>query len=385
MYVLILCDLSLVSQTEVVGLSYKLDTIFNIKKLKAGRRVESVLKGFSNDNLFWMIYKSDRKFTIECIDINLKTVKKFKVKNKLFNQLQLSSYSSLTVLSDSVFLCNNNRILGYEISNKKLFSDMHCKSIEYSFYKNGNIFLGRYYRHPSVSQIEPACIYKIDIRTLKIDSTILRTDYLEYSYYLPARFISFNSNSDIAYTFFGSYKVIILNKDLRIIDSIDVYKDDWVAPSDDLHKILENTKSDINLYFPLLDKECFEKISRIEFINWIDTNKIIIRWYKYDTALKFRIRYVDLLEKHNSKFKVISSNIETKYPILLDSLISKNGIPLFSENYYTFYSKDKIVQVRSDVDVNPNSYKTYREYLKARNEYAKDHDPNVSIWIFKTD
>jgi len=384
-YVLILYDSSLVSQSEVVGLSYKLDTVFNINNLKAGRRVEGVLKGYQNENLFWLIYKSDRKFTIECIDINRKTVKKFKVKNKVFNQLQLSSYSSLTIQSDTVFLCNNNRILGYKISNRKLFFDWKCKSIEYSFYKNGSIFLGRYYRHPSVSQIEPACLYKMDIRTLKIDSIKLKTDFLEYSYYLPARFISFNSNSDIAYTFFGSYKVMILNKNLMIIDSIDIYKDDWVSPSSDLHKILENPQSDINLYFPLLDKECFEKISRIELVNWIDTNRLLIRWYKYDTSLKFRIRFIDVLERRQSSFKIISSNIETKYPILLDSLISKNGIPLFSENYYTFYHNEKIVQVRSDVNVNPNNYKTYREYLKARNEYAKNHDPNVSIWIFKLD
>lgn len=159
-----------------------------------------------------------------------------------------------------------------------------------------------------------------------VDSLVLKTDFLEYTYYLPANFISFSKHY-IAYPLLGTYKVYILDNKLALVDSIQREMPDWVSPSTELHQSIQNNLKNINPYFTLLDEECFHHIHRIEYIDWLDSQTLLVRWYKYDSLLKHRLRYVDIWQKDSGLFHLLSSSPETTFPLNINGSIKEIGLP----------------------------------------------------------
>lgn len=375
--------LSFCQRTNSFSNDYKLDTIHYVSDLNAVKRVSSVIKMNLTENTINLLYKQNNNLILETIDLTSQIRKKRKLKNKLLNKININANSTFTFLKDTLIVASEDKLIGYILSKKSIIFQKPIKSIEYSKLINGVVLYGRYYNHNPITGIAPTCLYRYNVCTKKTDSVVLKTDFLEYSFYLPANFLTFNDKFT-AYPLFGSYKLYLLNHNLETIDSIQRELNDWISPSIELHNSISKNPMDLNLYFPLLDKESFEHIHRIEFIEWLDTNQLLVRWYKYDTLLKHRVRYIDIWTKElKSTFKLTSTKIETHYPLMIDSSLFEYGFPIMSENYYTQYKSNYIVQIKSELELNPNEFKTYREYLVKRKEYGIKKEPIISIWVFK--
>jgi hypothetical protein len=362
---------------------FELDTILYIKNLKAERRVQTSIRYNISETGMTCLYKIKKNLYIENIDFKTHKRKVTKITNKVLNKQYFSSSTSFSISNDSLIFINDTCLIGYHIKTKKIFLQQRTQSIEYSFFHQQAIYYGRYYSFHPDAHIAPACVYSYNIRNGHLDSIILKADYIEYTHYLPCDPISFNPSGFI-YPEFGSYKVYIVNKDFNKIDSVTRDMPNWVSPSRELHQIVKKNPYNINTYFPLLDKENFERISRIEHVRYIDSNTFLVRWFRYDTTFKQRMRTIDIWTKNDpGPFTLSSSNQETVYPILMDSLLSEYGFPLRSETSYTQYASGHIVQIKSELQLDPRKFKTYREYLINREQFGKKNEPVISIWIFK--
>ena len=360
---------------------YTLDTILYMKDLKVGRRVNDYASYNVNDSQYSCLYKHKKKLCLETYHFKTRKRTSKVIADKEVNTLSLGYHFSFASANDTCVFISDTTLVGYILSKNMVFMKRKIKSIEYSGFSDHVIYYGRFYNHIP-DKIAPACIYRYNIQTGQLDSVILKHDFMEYTHYLPAKFIAFGKN-ELIYPDFGSYKVYIQNNDFTSLDSVTRDIPDWISPSRDLNLSIAKNPNDIFMYFPLLDKECFEHMDRIEHLEFIDTNSFLVRWYRYDTTLQQRKRIIDIWIKKEGKYTVAKSYYETIFPLPMDHFMLTNGIPLRSDEHYTHYTKDYIIQLKSDAALDTRTCKTYREYLEKRETYGKTDDPVVSFWVFK--
>ena len=182
--------------------------------------------------------------------------------------------------------------------------------------------------------------------------------------------------------------IFFLNNDFKTIDALKLatekFDSNWVLPSKSLSEAVAKNMSDFNLYWGLLTKSNSSKIARIEYVAFIDSTNLFVRWYNYDTINKFMKRFTMNLIKSDDSWIAVQANTQAETPLHFNTNLNifAVGMPLLSDIHLTAYTENFIYQVRIDIPYIENL--SYRKYFLKKME-KKTLDPVISLWVFKYD
>ncbi|MCC6720638.1 MAG: hypothetical protein IT243_00420 [Bacteroidia bacterium] len=186
---------------------------------------------------------------------------------------------------------------------------------------------------------------------------------------------------------FNGLNFIFVDRNFKKIDTVNLhiekYDSNWVLPSISLSQSIANNRNDLSLYWELLDRANFSKISRIEYVKFIDSNTLFVRWYSHDSIIGFSNRYSMILVKNSTSWFPVDDNsyLETPIPFNTSLSVYSGGMPLLSQSNLTTYTKHFIYQVKIDIPYIENL--SYKEYYNKKKEKEKTLEPVISIWVFR--
>lgn len=254
------------------------------------------------------------------------------------------------------------------------------------FLANNQLITGFYYNYHPNDFSHKAGLKKFNFNGNLTDSIFLDIPYPEYTHYLPRKLITFNGEKFV-FPLFTGLDFLFISKDFQALDTIHVSHDilnfEWTVPSKNLSELIAKNIGDLSLYWKLLDNSNSRKISRIEFVEFLDYNNLLARFYNHDTASKYNLRYTVNLKKNANSWELSEpiARIETPLPFNTELNVFSGGMPLLSQNHLISYTKEFIYQVKIDIPFIKNS--SYKEYYLEKKEMEKRHEPVVALWIFK--
>jgi hypothetical protein len=369
--------------------TFHLDSVLNFQEIPItfGNVTRDVFIKAENDKVFIAFIKGDMFHLYEYIHKSRTLIKeKYKLQKSLKG---VTAPEDLVETDDFLYTLIQNRIICISKSKKKEFCSFSCGRSEYLFLSDYYLITGFYYNyHPNDSR-HKAGLRKFDFSGNQIDSIFLNVPFPEYTHYLPKKLISYSGKSFVFPTFDG-LNFIFIDSNFRDIDTLQIptfdYDKNWVLPSKSLSEsINRNVSGDLSLFWGLLDNSNYRSISRIEHAQFIDSNKLFIRWYSHDSTKKFSNRYTIRLSKKSDIWQVVDSTgqIETPLPFNTELNIYSGGMPLLSHNGLTVYSSEFIYQLKIDIPYIEDL--PYKEYYKKKTEKEKSLEPVISLWIFQYD
>ncbi len=107
---------------------------------------------------------------------------------------------------------------------------------------------------------------------------------------MPGKLITFNGDKFV-FPLFDGLNFLFVDNDFKTIDALKLatekFDSNWVLPSKSWIEAVAKNMSDFNLYWGLLTKSNSSKIAKIEYVAFIDSTNLFVRWYYYDTINKF--------------------------------------------------------------------------------------------------
>ncbi len=369
--------------------TFHLDTVINLKNIPITFSDPSqVVSTKYIGDIVYISYIKGNKFIQYEYNKNTKKIRinTFKLKNKF----SINTVPKDFVIQDNLlYVLIERRIYCLSrIKLKEIYSFKIVGNAEYIFISNEQLITGFYYNYHPLSSPHKAGLRKFDLKGKLLDSIFINVPFPEYTHYLPRELITFNDKKFV-FPLFNGLNFILVDINFKDIDtlslSINEFDSNWVLPSISLSKSIEEHRDDLSLYWSILDNSNYHKISRIEYVKFLDSNKLFIRWYSYDSTYKYCKRYTLLLlkEGNNWSHSKTGVNIETKIPFNTNLKLFEGGMPLLSQNCPTLYSNSNIYQIKIDIPYIENI--TYKDYYNKKNEMVKKLDPVFSLWIFKYD
>lgn len=365
---------------------YRLDSILNFKDIPITSSGISRNVGIksSDDKILISFVRENRFFLYEYNHITKKLMKSdFKLKNKYPISTRPVDF---IVDEDTIYLLLNRKICYLSRVKKKEIFSINCGEAEYLFLANNQLITGFYYNYHPNDFSHKAGLKKFNFNGNLTDSIFLDIPYPEYTHYLPRKLITFNGEKFV-FPLFTGLDFLFISKDFQTLDTIHVSHDilnfEWTVPSKNLSELIAKNIGDLSLYWKLLDNSNSRKISRIEFVEFLDSNNLLARFYNHDTASKYNLRYTVNLKKNANSWELSEpiARIETPLPFNTELNVFSGGMPLLSQNHLISYTKEFIYQVKIDIPFIKNS--SYKEYYLEKKEMEKRHEPVVALWIFK--
>lgn len=368
--------------------SFHLDSVLYFDEIPVSyNEVSRIVSSKSSGDNFYMAFVLDNHFHLYTYNHSKKDLKKdnFKLNNK--HSLGTRPYDFI-VTDNYVYILLDKTVHCLSKAKMKEVCSFYCGRAEYLFLSQENIIVGFYYNyHPDDSPYK-AGLRKFNLQGIQKDSFFLNIPFPEYTHYLPRNLISYNGETFVFPTFNG-LSFLFIDKDFKSVDTlilpVEKYDSSWVFPSLSLSKSIAENMDDLSLYWGLLDNANSNKVSRIEFIEFIDSNNLLVRWYSHDPKKGYSNRYSMNLTSISGSWhpQEPDSHIETPIPFNTSLNIYAGGMPLLSQNYLTRYSTNFIYQMKIDIPYIESL--SYKEYYQNKREKEKTLEPIISLWVFKYD
>lgn len=291
------------------------------------------------------------------------------------------------VLSDEfVYVLFDRRISCLSKKKMKEVSSFNPGNAGYVFLSGNHLITGLYYNYHPLDNVPKAGLRKFDLNGNLIDSIDLKVPFPEYTHYNPQKLISFNGEKFI-FPLFNGLNFIVVDSNFITVDtvslSVDKYDSMWVLPSKALSVSVARNMDDLSLYWGFMDDANFRKIARTEYVEFVDSNNLLIRWYSRDTTKGTSNRYTLNLINTNNTWQPNSSaaHLETPIPFDTSKKLFSGGMPLFSHSHLIAYTRDFMYQVKIDIPYIEDL--SYRTYFNKKKEMEKVLDPVISLFIFK--
>lgn len=262
------------------------------------------------------------------------------------------------------------------------------ESYNYLYINNENhIIGGRIYNRDKNDHEKNSIIHSY---RLKEDTLIKETsfnppfDNVEFSHFSPSDWIATNG-TEIAISQTTSYQIDIFDTSGKHKYVITQQKPEWVFMDS---KKLKRLRKNLPEHQPgiLIDSLKYDNdklISRIEGVWFVNDKLLALRYYIVDTISKKRLRYFDLYEIRESE-AILSKRelIDFKFPVDIHKLVTKDNYDMMTWNYLNFIGSNEIVILRN---YTPVTYlgKEWTEGKKEEEKYYNEHDPIMSLLIFK--
>jgi len=366
--------------------SFHLDSVLNFKEIpitfNTAVRVVSIKS--ENDKLFMAFIKGNR-FYLYSYDHTKKELVKtnFKLKNK--HSIGTTPHD-FVVAENYVYILLDKNVHCLSKAKMKEVNSFYCGGAEYLFLSQQNLIAGFYYNYHPADNPFKAGLRKFDLQGNQTDSIFLDVPFPEYTHYLPRNLITFNGEKYV-FPLFDGLNFLFIDRNFKNVDTVNLliekFDSNWVFPSTSLSQSIANNRKDLSLYWELLDRANLKKISRIEYVKFIDSNTLFVRWYSYDSIIGFSKRYSMILVKNSTSWFPVEANsyLETPLPFNTSLSVYSGGMPLLSQSNLTTYTKHFIYQIKIDIPYIENL--SYKEYYKKKKEKEKTLEPVISIWVFK--
>ncbi len=368
--------------------SFHLDSVLYFDEIPVTySEVSRIVSSKSYGDIFYIAFIRDNNFHLYTYNHSKKLLKKdnFKLNSKL--AIGMKPYD-FVVTDNDVYVLLDKKIHCLSKAKMKEVYSFYCGRAEYLFLSQEHIIAGFYYNyHPDDSPYK-AGLRKFNLQGIQEDSVFLDLPFPEYTHYLPRNLISYNGKKFVFPSFWG-LNFLFVDKDFRHIDTlflaVDKYDSTWVFPSQALSKSIAENMDNLSLYWGLLDNANSSKVSRIEFVEFTDSNNLLVRWFSPNPKRGYSDRFSMNLKNIAGSWKPQEavSYLETPIPFNTSLNIYAGGMPLLSHNFLTSYSPKHIYQIKIDIPYVESL--TYKEYYQRRMEKEKVLDPIISLWVFKYD
>lgn len=365
---------------------YHLDSILNFSDIPitSNSISRNVCIKSIDDKIFISHIKKNRFYLYE---YSHQTKKLVQADFKLKDNYSISTRPiDFIIDDDTIYLLLNRSIHYLSRTKKKEVFSVNCGEAEYLFKSKNQLITGFYYNYHPADYPHKAGLKKFNLKGNIIDSLFIDIPFPEYTHYLPRKLITYN-NHKFVFPLFSGLDFLFVDNDFRTIDTLSISNEilnfEWITPSIKLSDLVAKNIDDLSMCWKLLDQSNSKKISRIEFVEFTDSNNLLVRFYNHDTSSKYNLRYILNLKKDENRWKLSRpfALVETPLPFNTDLNIFSGGMPLLSQNHLISYTKDFIYQVKIDIPFIKNS--SYKEYYTEKKEMEKLHEPIVALWIFK--
>lgn len=368
--------------------TFHLDSVLYFEEIPVTfSNVSRVVSAKADDDKIYTAYVRGNQFVMYNYNYSEKelSISTFKLTHKHSTGTRPYDF---VVTDKFVYVLLNKEVHCLSRAKKKVVYSFYCGRAEYLFLSGQHLITGFYYNYHPKDSKHKAGLRKFDLEGNKVDSIFLDVPFPEYTHYLPRNLISFNGDQFV-FPFFDGLNLLFVDNEFKNIHSVKIpiekFDSNWVSPSISLSESVAKNIDDLSLYWRLLDNSNSKKISRIEYVEFLDSATLLVRWYSYDPQTKYTNRFVVYLVKDTDSWKAEenSSFKETPLPFNTNLNVYNGGMPLLSQNYFTTYSKDYIYQVKIDIPYIESV--SYKEYYQRKKEKEKKLEPVISLWIFKYD
>jgi hypothetical protein len=366
--------------------SYHLDTVLYFEEIPIKyNSISRIVSTKSSEDLFYMAYINENQFYLYTYNYSKKELKKNNFKLKSNHPSETKPYD-FVVNGNYVYILLDKVVHCLSKEKMKEVSSFYCGNAEYLFTSGQHIITGFYYNYHPASSPYKAGLRKFNLQGIQEDSIFLNIPFPEYCHYLPRNLITFNGEKYVLPSFNGM-SFFFIDKGFERIDTlifpVEKYDNKWVYPSVSLSESIAKNIDDLSLYWGLLDNSNSKKISRIEHVEFIDSNNLLVRWFSHDSQVRYSNRYLMNIKNISGIWHPQEKDtyIETPLPFDTKLNIYEGGMPLLSNNYLTRYSEKLIYQMKIDIQYIESL--PYKDYFEKKKEMEKILEPIVSLWIFK--
>jgi len=391
-----------VSRSQNIGDLFEMDTLILIKNLPykdINPRHNVLISSNSTHYILYsfMRFKSD-SFHFTLISKDKKIIKTYSVKSKVLQTL-VNNYEprSITANTNYIYVSYFNILARFRIIYE---SGLIC-SLEFQ-----NVFLlPEPYNYISVkdsNRILCAEVYNNSRADDKQNSVIkqfifceeklvlemsIYPDFkdIEFSHFNPNHWISNNSQLIVvAQTSF--YEIIIYDKSGNKRYALKQNKSGWVQMDEEkiskFRKIIP--EDNLGLMIDSLSKYNDKLISRIEGIWFINEDSLLVRYYKYDSTVDFKIRYFDLYRIDEKKAELIGrSMVDYSFSEDINRIITRKNFEMNTWNSRNEIASNEIVIVRNFAPIVPYINRSWRLMKLEEEEYYKGNNPLLTVVIFR--
>lgn len=330
--------------------------------------------------------KKGKELTVWSLDLNTskKKTEVFKL-NSAIPTINGVHPSSLVIYRDTLVFTSDRTMYFLDRKTKKEVNRTSLSSSrEYLYQEDGFLYTANYYNYHPKQEIQPVIITKFSSNGRLLDSISFTVPFAEYTYYAPKKFMSFKNGTFILPLFDG-FRLLKIDKNLKQIDTIDLTLEidsNWVIPSIELHHSIMKNRDTLNWYWNLLDQENTKRIHRIDYVEFIGKDEILVRWFKYDSLIYMQRYFISIIKLEPTPI-VIKTFDEKPSPFDISIPFSEGGLPIYSFTGRAIFVKNGLYVFSIDIPYFGNPDITYSEYYAEKKEKEKKMEPVLILKKFK--
>lgn len=330
--------------------------------------------------------KKGKELTVWSLDLNTskKMTEVFKL-NSAIPTINGVHPSSLVIYRDTLVFTSDRTMYFLDRKTKKEVNRTSLSSSrEYLYQEDGFLYTANYYNYHPKQEIQPVIITKFSSNGRLLDSISFTVPFAEYTHYAPKKFMSFKNGTFILPLFDG-FRLLKIDKNLKQIDTIDLTLEidsNWVIPSIELHHSIMKNRDTLNWYWNLLDQENTKRIHRIDYVEFIGKDEILVRWFKYDSLIYMQRYFISIIKLEPTPI-VIKTFDEKPSPFDISIPFSEGGLPIYSFTGRAIFVKNGLYVFSIDIPYFGNPDITYSEYYAEKKEKEKKMEPVLILKKFK--
>lgn len=330
--------------------------------------------------------KKGKELTVWSLDLNTskKKTEVFKL-NSAIPTINGVHPSSLVIYRDTLVFTSYRTMYFLDRKTKKEVNRTSLSSSrEYLYQEDGFLYTANYYNYQPKDWKYPVTITKFSSDGRLLDSISFTVPFAEYTHYAPKKFMSFKNGTFILPLFDG-FRLLKIDKNLKQIDTIDLTLEidsNWVIPSIELHHSIMKNRDNLNWYWNLLDQENTKRIHRIDYVEFIDQDEILVRWFKYDSLIYMQRYFISIIKLEPTPI-VIKTFDEKPSPFDISLPFSEGGLPIYSFMGRAIFVKNGLYVFSIDIPYFGNPDITYSEYYAEKKEKEKKMEPVLILKKFK--
>lgn len=332
-------------------------------------------------------YIKTNEFKLYCFHINTLQTDSFLVKiprlHTLLNKNYHDNFSVFSVYNDFILLgydCNlfvlKRNKKNFKVYKKyKLNSELYPESA--FFISEDKIVLVRNYNF----SIDPGIKYNTLIATYSVKNKEVIESILPFFPFIASTTCSygggfFSTNTQktcISFHQRTNFHISVYDTNLLLQEEIQLNPPYWnQLPDKQIQLIDSNEQAYINIskVYPLLKKYSF-----LDHIHWIDSAKILIKYYNQDTC------YYDVVEKQNNKWVITVAQLQINYPDKHEVITKEKHWIIGNYLDKVFICDDKMICIYTSPNINPNGM-SIKEYQVNEENSLKNGSNYFSIGIF---
>jgi hypothetical protein len=388
------------AESQEIGDSFRLDTVILIPDHPVRGINPNANSGITANSNYYIIHSFTRvktdSFCFTFIDKSSKRVQNISPRSSELKKIMFSPEIHAIAANDRyVALVYFMKLALFSITEKNGAISLEFykafdipEAYNYLYFNTDNYILGgRIYNREKNAHEKNSLIHTFRLK----DGNLIQGasfnppfEDVEFSHFSPSHWIATNG-TDIAVSQTTTYQIDMYDTAGTHKYAITEQRPEWVQMEKKRLKQLRTVvpEHQPGILIDSLKNDNDKRISRIEGVWFVNKNLLAVRYYIVDTTIKKRLRYFDLYELQDSKATLVKKGlVDFKFPVDIHKIVTTHNFDMLSWNYTNFVGTNEILILRN---FTPVTYlgKEWTEGKKEEEKYYDEHDPIISLLIFK--